>query len=133
MLDDDTVDNSPDVHVGPSDWRTCDLGPGEQGHGRSLVTTSHRHVVNDELAFGDEMVVIDSDLFTEVVLDHREDVFPTLAALRTSQIIITTCGMVDQVFGNQFVDDTVVTGQPPTKQLFDDILRCAAVHPLILP
>ena len=66
------------------------------------------------------------------LLDHREDLFPTLSALRTSQIVFTTCGMVHQVFGDKFVDDAVITGQPPTKQLFDDILRFPAFHPLIL-
>ena len=83
VLDDKAIDNTPDVHVGPPDGHAGDLGPGEQGHGRGLMTASHRHVVDHELAFSDEMVVIDSDLFTEIVLDHREDLFPTVSALRT--------------------------------------------------
>ena len=89
--------------------------PASKGMVEASVAAAHRHVVDHQLAFSDEMVVIDGDGFTEVVLDHHEDLLPTLSALRTSQIVFTTCGMVHQVLGNKFVDDAVVTGQPPTK------------------
>jgi hypothetical protein len=65
-----------------------------------LVAAVHRHVVDHELAFSDEVVVIDSDLLTEIVDDRREDLFPTLSALRT-------CGVVHQAFGDKFVDDVL--------------------------
>jgi hypothetical protein len=97
------------------------------------VAAVDRHVVDDEVAFSDEVVVLDGDLFTEIVNDRREDLFPTLSALRTSQIVLTTCGVVHQVFGDKFVDDGVITCHYSTKQLFDDILRFAPCHPLILP
>lgn len=104
VLDDDAVDNPPDLDVGPRDGRSG-LGSREQWHGRSLVAAVHRHVVDHELAFSDEVVVIDSDLFTEVVDDRREDLFPTFSAL-----FLRTCGVVHQVFGDKFVDDAVITG-----------------------
>jgi hypothetical protein len=133
VLDDDAVDNPPDVNVGPRDRSTRGLGTREQSHGRGSVAAVDRHVVDDEVAFSDEMVVIDGNLFTEIVNDRREDLFPTLSALRTSQIVFTTCGVVHQVFGDKFIDDGVITCHYSTKQLFDDILRFPAVHPLILP
>jgi hypothetical protein len=132
VLDDDAVDNPPDVDVGPRDGRTCDLGSREQWHRRGYVAAAHRHVVDHELAFSDEVVMIDSDLFTEIVDDQCEDLFPTLSALRTSQIVFTTCGVVHQVLGDKFVDNGVITSHYSTKQLVDDILRLATVHPLIL-
>lgn len=109
------------------------MGTREQSHGRGSVAAVDRHVVDDEVAFSDEVVVIDGDLFTEIVDDRREDLFPTLSALRTSQIVFTTCGVVHQVFGDKFVDDGVITSHYSTKQLVDDILRFPNVHSLILP
>jgi hypothetical protein len=136
VLDDDAVDNPPDVDVGPRDGRSCGLGSREQWHGRGLVAAVHRHVVDHELAFSDEVVVIDCDLFTEIVHDRREDLFPTLSALRTAvgerAPDVHPCGVVHQVFGDKFVDDAVITGHSSTKQFFDDILRFPG-HPLILP
>ena len=90
-------------------------------------------MVDDEVAFSDEVVVIDGDLFTEIVDERREDLFPTLSALRTAQIVFTACGVVHQIFGDEFVNDGVVTRHHSTKQLVDDILRLPALHPLILP
>ena len=66
-------------------------------------------MVDDEVAFRDEVVVIDRDLFTEIVDERREDLLPTLSALRTSQIVFTPCGVVHHVFGDELVDDGVIT------------------------
>jgi hypothetical protein len=133
VLDDHAVDNPPDVNVGPRNRSTCGLGTREQSHSRGSVAAVDRHVVDNEVAFSDEVVVIDGDLFTEIVFDRREDLLPTLSALRTSEIVFTTCGVVHQAFGDKFIDDGVITCHYATKQLFDDILRLPAVHPLILP
>ena len=133
VFDNHVVDNTPDVHVGPRDRSTRGLGTREQSHGRGSVAAVDRHVVDDEVAFSDEVVVIDGDLFTEIVNERRKDLFPTFSTLRTSQIVFTTGGVVHQVFGDKFIDDALITCHYSTKQLFDDILRFPAVHPLILP
>jgi hypothetical protein len=48
-------------------------GSREQWHGRGSVAAVHRHVVDHELAFTDEVAVIDRDLYPEIVHDHRDD------------------------------------------------------------
>ena len=90
-------------------------------------------MVDDEVAFRDEVVVIDGDLVTEIVDERREDLLPTLSALRTSKVVFTPCGVVHQIFGDELVDDGVVTRDHSTKQLVDDVLRLPTVHPLMMP
>ena len=133
VLDDHPVDNPPDVHVGPRDRNTRDLGTREQSHGRGSVAAVDRHVVDDEVAFGDEVMVIDGDVFTEIIDEGCEDLFPTLSTLRTSQIVCTTSRVVHQVLGDKFVDDGVIARFHSTKQLFDDFLRFPALHPRMMP
>jgi len=41
-------------------------------HGGGLVTAVDRHVVDHELAFRDDVMVIDGELVTEIVDDHRD-------------------------------------------------------------
>jgi hypothetical protein len=115
VLDDHAVDNPPDVNVGPRDRSTRGIGTLEQSHGRGSVAAVDRHVVDDEVAFGDDVVVIDGDLVTEIVSERREDLFPTPSALRTSQIVFTTCGVVHHVFRDEFLDDTVIACHDSTK------------------
>jgi hypothetical protein len=105
VLDDHAIDNAPDVDVGPRDGRAGGRGSREQWHGRGSVAAVHRHVVDHEIAFSDEVVVINRDLFTKIVDDCGEDLFPTLSALS-----LRTRGVVHQVFGDKFVDDAVITG-----------------------
>src|SRR5262245_31511439 len=98
MLNDDSVDDSPDVDVGPPDLQLRHLGPREQGHGRSSVSAANRHVIDDKVSFSEHMVVIDRDLIAEIVVDHRDDAFPTLSALRTTRVVLAAGSMVDHVF-----------------------------------
>src|SRR5215813_2429330 len=79
------------------------------------------------------MVVIDGYLVAEIVVDHRDDAFPTVSALRTARVVFPACGMVDHVFGNELVDDGEITSSRPTHQFLDDILRIASCHRRIVP
>ena len=90
-------------------------------------------MVDDEVTFRDEVVVIDGDLLTEIVDERREDLLPTLSALRTPKVVFTPCGVVHQIFGDELVDDGVVTRDHSTKQLVDHVLGLPTVHPLMMP
>jgi hypothetical protein len=90
VLDDHAVDNPPDVDVRPRDRTTRDFGASKQPHARSPVAPVDRHVVDDEVAFGDEVVMIDGDLVPEILDDRSEDLFPTLSTLRTPQVVFPT-------------------------------------------
>jgi hypothetical protein len=76
----------------------------------------HRHVVGDEVAVFDQVVVVDVRCRPEIVGDGCEDQLPTFTTLRA-------CGVVDHVWRDEFVDDGVVTRAPSSKELFDDVLR----------
>ena len=133
VLDDHAIDNPPDVHVGPRDRNTRGLGTRKQSHGRGSVAAVDRHVVDDEVALCDEVMVIDGDVFTEIIDEGCEDLFPTLSALRTSQIVCTSSRVVHQVLGDKFVDDGVIARLHSTKQLLDDFLRFPALHARMMP
>jgi hypothetical protein len=115
MLNDHSVNNTPDVNVSPRDRSTRRLRTREQSHGRGPVAPVDRHVVDDEVALSDDVMMIDSDLFTKIVNQCREDLSPALSALRTSQIVLAACCVVHQVFGDKFVDDSVITSHNSTK------------------
>jgi hypothetical protein len=76
----------------------------------------HRHVVRDEVALGNEMVMLNESVPTEVVCDYRNDLLPTLSTLWTG-------GVVDHVFCDQLVDRGLVTCRQTTKKLPNHILR----------
>ena len=74
------------------------------------MTAVDRHVVDHGLAFRDDVMVIDGELVTEIVDDHRDDLIPALSAL-----FLRTCCVVHQIFGDQFVADLVATGRDSTE------------------
>ena len=96
VFDDEPVDDPPEVHVPPSDRAAGRFAAGEQWHGRAAVGAVDGHVVGDELAVGQYVVVFEGD-GSEIGFDHRDDRLPAGAALRIR-------GVVDEVDGYQVVD-----------------------------
>ena len=90
-------------------------------------------MIDDEIALRDDMVMIDRDLVTEVVRERRDDLLPTFPALRTSQIVLATRGVIHHVLGHEFIDGGEIVSDNATKQFLDDVLRFPARHPSILP
>ena len=80
----------------------------------------HRHVVCHEVTFGDEVMVIDRDV-PEIGIDRGNDPLPAFAALWTG-------GVVDHVFGYEFIDDVQIACCRATKELLDYELRFSSVH-----
>lgn len=78
------------------------------------------HVVDDELALGDEVVVLDF-AFTEVVADVLQDCAQSLSTLRSG-------GVVDHVLGDEVVEDVVVAGALSAVELFHNRLRICHRH-----
>ena len=90
-------------------------------------------MIDDEIALRDDMVMIDRDLVTEVVRERRDDLLPTFPALRTSQIVLATRGVIHHVLGHEFIDGGEIVSDNATKQFLDDVLRFPTRHLLILP
>jgi hypothetical protein len=67
------------------------------------MMTADSHVVSNEIAVSEEMVMLDQCVTTEVGPDSRRDLLPTLCALTGG----TGC-MVHHVFGYQLIDGGVV-------------------------
>jgi hypothetical protein len=115
VLDDLAIFDAPDVDEGPRHFDASRLGPGEQRHRRCSVHAPHSHVVRDELALGDEVVVLDFAV-PEVMADVVEDLPQSIATLRPS-------GVVHHVLRHEVVEDMVVPGELSSKELFYDCLR----------
>jgi hypothetical protein len=63
---------------------------------------THGHVVGDEVALAEEVVMLDYRASTEIHFDNGEDLLPAFRPLAGRS------GMVDHVGGHEFVDCTVV-------------------------
>jgi len=118
VLDHLTVSDSPDVNVGPSHIGIRDPDTGQQGHRRCLMVAANGHVVGDEIAFGDEVVMLNGEVATEVGPDVLDDLLPPFSALARR-----TGSMVDHVLGDELIDRRIVAFRPATKQLFNHVLR----------
>lgn len=123
VLDDPAIDDAPDVHVGPRHRGARRLDASQQRHSRCSMRSMQSHVVGDELALGDEVVVLDGEVFAEVVFDDPDDLLPPLATLAGG-----TGGIVDHVLGEKLVDGRPV---PSTEQLFDDALGICAHRDIV--
>ncbi len=64
--------------------------------------TMQRDVLDDEITFGNQMVIFHSDIWAEVVLDDRQDLLQPIPALGASR-------MIHQVASDQFVKNRVIT------------------------
>ena len=69
--------------------------------------------MRDALSIRDESVILDSDVVAEVVGDRGQDLLPPLSTLRAG-------GMVHHVFGDEFIDDGIVTSCSSPEQFFHD-------------
>ncbi len=65
-------------------------------------------MVRDEVAIGNEVVMLNGSVPTKVGSDYRVDLLPTLSTLKT-------CGVVHHVFCDQLVDGRAVTYGQTTK------------------
>jgi hypothetical protein len=79
-----------------------------------------REVLRDEIAFTDEVVLLDGD-WPEVVVDGLQDAFQALAALGTG-------GVVHHVRRDEIVERGVVTRLLPSEHLLNDFLRTSLAH-----
>src|SRR6516225_11330469 len=113
-----TVSDPPDVNVGPSHIGIRDHDTGQQRHRRCLMVAANGHVVGDEIAFGDEVVMLNGEVATEVGPDVLDDLLPPFSALARR-----TGSMVDHVLGDELIDRRIVAFRPATKQLFNHVLR----------
>ena len=80
----------------------------------------HRHVVSDDVAVTDEVVVLDGR-FAEIPTNDLEDLLPPFAPLRAG-------GMVDHVFRYELIDNVSVACRSAAKELFD-YLACVGHVP----
>src|SRR5579864_2005338 len=83
------------------------------------------HMVRDEVAIGNQVVMLNGSVPTKVGSYDLVDLLPTLATLRTG-------GVVHHVFCDQLVDSRSVACRQTTKQLLNHILRIGC-HQQILP
>src|SRR5215472_15722117 len=81
VLDHLTVNDPPDVNVGPSHIGTRDPDTDQQRHRRCLMVAANGHVMGDEIAFGDEVVMLDGEVTAEVGPDVLDDLPPPCSAL----------------------------------------------------
>jgi hypothetical protein len=102
MFGDLAIGDTPDVDVGPRDWLVCDRHPSEKWHCRGLVGSGQGHVVRDQVALGDQAMVLYSAP-TEIVVDVGDDLLPAFAALS-----LWTGGVIDHVLGDELVHRRVV-------------------------
>ena len=79
-----------------------------------------REVLRDEVAFTDEVVLLDGD-GPEVVVDGGQDAFQAVAALGTG-------GMVHHVRCDEIVERGIVTRLQPPEHLRHDFLRASLAH-----
>jgi hypothetical protein len=82
------------------------------------MMTAECHVVGDELALSNEVVILDGEVTAKVGPDGRDDLLPTLSTLASGP-----GGMVQHVFSDQLVDHRLVTCRPTPKQLFNHRFR----------
>jgi uncharacterized protein RhaS with RHS repeats len=102
MLNDDAINNAPDVYERPRDIGIRGGGSCEQWHRGCPVAAVQGDVLDNELAFGDQMVIFDSDVRAKVVFDDRRDLLQPVTALGSGR-------MIHQITGNQFVKGRVIT------------------------
>ena len=123
VLDDLVILDAPDVDERPGHFDASRLGPREQRHRRCSVHAPHSHVVRYELAFSDEVVVLDFAV-AKIMADDVEDLPQSVSTLRPS-------GVVDHVLGHEVVEDMVVSGELSSEELLYHRLRFC--HPPIVP
>ena len=92
---------------------------GQQRHRGGPVGAVQRHVLDDEVALADEVVLLEAGR-PEVDLDGAQDRPQPLAALGAG-------GVVDHVGGHEVVQDRVVARPLPPEQLLDHVPGAARV------
>ena len=86
------------------------------------MDTTHGHVVCDEVALAEEVVMLDYWATTEIHFHDGQDLPPAFCPRPGRS------GMVDHLSGHEFVDRTVVTVGQATKQLLDYRLGVTRFH-----
>src|SRR4051794_6301888 len=85
------------------------------------MSPMHRHVVGNEIALADEVVVVVGRGIAEIGTQDVEDQLPTVASLRT-------CRVVHHVLGYELVDRSHVAALDATHQFLHDLLRRTRGH-----
>jgi len=123
MFHDHAVCDPPDVDEpprrGPRPYRYAV----EERHRRTSVRPVDRDVLNDKIALGDEVVLLEGDR-TEVVLDRLQDLAEAFPALRAGSV-------VHHVFGNQVIEHRHVVRFLSPDELLDDVPCAAFIHRVI--
>ena len=73
VLDDTPVNDTPEVHEGPRDSDACGGSSGEQRHRRGPVIAVQGDMLSDVLAVSDQMVCLDTDIRSKIVIDDGPD------------------------------------------------------------
>jgi hypothetical protein len=84
------------------------------------VGAAQREVLRHEIAFADEVVLLDLHR-AEIVLDDAQDQGQTVAPLGSG-------GVVHHVFGDKVVEHGLVARLLTAEHLFDNVLRASRTH-----
>jgi hypothetical protein len=73
VLNDESVNDTPEVNKGPRNSDACGGSSSEQRHRRGPVIAVQGDMLSDALAVSDQMVCLDTDIWSKIVIDDGAD------------------------------------------------------------